>query len=99
MPIIYPQQMQERNPKPKTEPKYSKNTWVMFGGKHCRVKAFEMIDGYPKYQLEMPSSDGLHQILTVHEIEIDLPSNIDHESDRAAHRERVEAQNEKYNRL
>jgi len=100
MPIIYSHQMPERNPKPKFQPKYSKNQWVIFEGKHCQVKGFELQDGMPIYTLSLPSSDGLPTILIVHQQEISEAKPIaSHEDDRAAHRSRLEAQNEKYKRL
>lgn len=100
MPIIYPHQMQERNPKPKVQPKYSKNQWVVFEGKHCQVTGYELKEGMPMYTLSLPSADGLPNILTVHQQEISEAKPIaSHEDDRAAHKARLEAQNEKYKRL
>ena len=99
MPIIYSHQIKERNPKPTPQRKYSQNQWVIFEGKHCQVKGYELKDGIPTYTLKYPTRDGFGEIFTVHQRDLadSTPATFT-ENDRQANRDRLESENQKYAR-
>ena len=99
MPIIYSHQMKERNPKSTPQRKYSNGQWVIFDGKHCQVKGYEFKDGIPMYTVKLPSQDGLGEILTVHQRDInDSQAVTVNDADRQANRDRVLAEEKNYTR-